>query len=304
VLVTGGAGFIGSHLTERLVRDGHEVVVIDNMSTGRRQNLQGVLHSRAVRLINGDIRHRPTVSSAMRKVDAVTHLAAVISVPYSVSHPDITNQVNVAGTLNLLDIACRRGVSGFVNISSCAIYGEAKYLPIDEDHPKSPLSPYAASKLCAETYCEEFNRTQGLPTTTLRLFNVYGPRQERNPYAGVMVQFRERLKSGKPLMIYGDGKQTRDFVHVRDVVDAICASLESKRARGKAYNIGSGQATSVEALAGLMLKVSRMEAQPVHSASRSGDILHSQADIRRAREELGYEPKVSLEEGLRDLLED
>ena len=302
VLVTGGAGFIGSHLCERLVRDGHDVTVIDNLSTGRKGNLSGLRGHRAVRLVKGDIRNHVMTTRVMQGIEAVVHLAAIISVPYSISHPITTNQVNVDGTVNLLSSACKRHVSKFVNISSCAVYGEAKRLPIDEQHPKAPLSPYAASKLCSEIYCEAFHEAYGLDTTVLRLFNVYGPRQEGNPYAGVIVQFKERLMKGTPPLVYGDGKQTRDFVHVYDVVEAICECLEDRRTGVKVFNIGSGSPTSISELADLMSALSQTNVRPVYSSPRQGDILHSYADITKARTELGYQPRVSLEEGLRMIM--
>jgi UDP-glucose 4-epimerase len=298
VLVTGGAGFIGTNLARRLAREGHDLLVLDNLSTGREENVLDLVQSGAAKLIKGDVRDKELASAVMKDVEAVVHLAAVISVPYSVSHPEVTNEVNVSGTVNLLKAAVRSGASRFIHVSSCAVYGEAQYLPIDENHPKVPSSPYAASKLRSEAHCQAFHETFGLDTSILRLFNVYGPLQKANQYAGVIVQFGERLRNGDPLTIYGDGKQTRDFVHVFDVVDAIYACLGSKHSSGREYNIGSGDPTSIEELASLMSRLYRVEPTIVHSTSRTGDIRDSQADIRKAKSELGYDPRIKLEEGL------
>lgn len=303
VLVTGGAGFIGSNLADSLAGDNREVILLDNLSTGREENVSKLVERGAARLIRGDIRNRELALTTTRDVDAIVHLAAIISVPFSVSHPIITDQVNVVGTLNLLRAARTNHVPKFVQISSCAVYGEATRLPIDEEHPTNPMSPYAASKICSEIYCETFHNAYGLNTTVLRLFNVYGPRQEGNPYAGVIVKFIERLAIGCPPVICGDGQQTRDFVHVRDVVDVIKKCLTADVSSGRTYNIGSGRATSIENLADVMINLSGQEVRPTYCPPRAGDILHSQADITRAKAELGYEPKVSLEEGLRELLD-
>jgi UDP-glucose 4-epimerase len=298
VLVTGGAGFIGTNLARRLAREGHDLLVLDNLSTGREENVLDLVQSGAAKLIKGDVRDKELASAVMKDVEAVVHLAAVISVPYSVSHPEVTNEVNVSGTVNLLKAAVRSGASRFIHVSSCAVYGEAQYLPIDENHPKVPSSPYAASKLRSEAHCQAFHETFGLDTSILRLFNVYGPLQKANQYAGVIVQFGERLRNGDPLTIYGDGKQTRDFVHVFDVVDAIYACLGSKHSSGREYNIGSGDPTSIEELASLMSRLYRVKPTMVRSTPRTGDIRDSQADIRKAKSELGYDPRIKLEEGL------
>jgi len=301
-LITGGAGFIGSHLADRLARDDNEVIMLDNMSTGRHENVSHLVDLGAARLVVGDITDRQLVCTITKDVDAIVHLAAIISVPFSMSHPLATNRTNVVGTLRLLESARRNEISRFISVSSCAVYGEAKYMPIDEGHPTNPSSPYAASKLCSEAYCEAFHNSYGLNTTVLRLFNVYGPRQERNPYAGVIVKFQERLRIRCPPIICGDGRQTRDFVHVNDVVEAIVRSLRAGQSKGRTYNIGSGQATSIGRLADLMINISGAKLKPTYCPPRPGDILHSQADIARAKEELGYEPKVSLDRGLRSLL--
>lgn len=276
--------------------------MLDNLSTGTRENISHLVDLGAARLVVGDITDRQLLCTITKDVDVIVHLAAIISVPFSVSHPLATDRTNVVGTLCLLESAMRNEVSKFIGVSSCAVYGEAKYLPIDEKHPKNPSSPYAASKLRSEAHCEAFHNSHGLDTTVLRLFNVYGPRQERNPYAGVIVKFQERLRTGCPPVICGDGRQTRDFVHVNDVVDAIVRSLEAGRPKGRTYNIGSGQATSIGRLATLMIDISGAKLRPTYCPPRLGDILHSQADIARARKELGYEPKVSLDRGLRSLL--
>ncbi|UCE95320.1 MAG: SDR family NAD(P)-dependent oxidoreductase, partial [Candidatus Bathyarchaeota archaeon] len=218
VLVTGGAGFIGSHVVDKLVGLGHEVVVLDNLSTGLLENLRRHVDDGNVGFVEGDIREVRLVDRLFKRVDAVVHLAAVTSVPFSMSHPVLTNRVNLDGTLNLLRASLENNVERFVLVSSCAIYGEPCYSPVDEEHPMHPLSPYAASKLAAEHYCRVFKSAYGLDAVVLRPFNVYGDRQRREDmYSGVITRFAESMLTGKPLVVYGDGSQTRDFVHVYDV---------------------------------------------------------------------------------------
>jgi len=303
VLVTGGAGCIGSHVVDRLVGLGCSVVVFDDLSSGRFSSLEGHLASGRVRFYMGDIRDWALVSKAVRDVDAVVHLAAVISVPFSVKHPVRTNDVNVNGTLNLLWACCgAENVKRFVFSSSCAVYGEACYVPVDEGHPVQPLSPYAASKVAGEAYCNVFWKAYGLETVVLRIFNVYGPRQLVNDYSGVIVKFMDAMRGDGRLTVYGDGEQTRDFVFVDDVVDAVLLALENEDAAGETFNIGSGKATSVNLLAETVSEVFGAEAQVAYEEPRPGDIRHSVASIAKAERLLGYRPKVDLEQGLRKLL--
>ena len=302
ILVTGGAGFIGSHLVDRLMRDSYEVGVLDNLSNGKIGNVKRHLDAERFRLIKGDIRNSRDIEEAIRHVDAVFHLAAIVSVPVSLKNPSLVDDVNAMGTLRLLEACLKADVEMFVHASSCAVYGEAHYLPIDERHPTNPLSPYAASKLAAEYHCKAFCENYGLKTLCLRYFNVYGSRQVGGPYGGVITRFISRLKQGKPPIIYGDGEQTRDIVYVDDVVEANMLALECQSA-GEAVNVGTGTPTTVNKLAGVLLELfGRTDLKPVYAPPRKGDIRSSCADIGKAKKVLGYAPKVTLKEGLRTLL--
>jgi UDP-glucose 4-epimerase len=302
VLVTGGAGFIGSHVVDRLVADGCWVRVVDNLSTGRLQNITGHLERDKVDFVEGDVRDASVVEKSVEDVDVVVHLAAVTSVPFSVENPSFTFDVNVAGTLNLLRSCAEKKVGRFVFASSCAVYGEPKFLPLSEGHPTNPISPYAESKLAGEKFCLGFHEKKLLRSVVLRLFNVYGPRQGVNDYYGVITRFIERGRRGLPLVIYGDGWQTRDFVNIRDVVRAVSSAIESEYAEGNVFNIGSGKPTSVRELAEAVLESAGLDLQILNEEPRLGEIRHSYADISKAEKLLRYRPKVSLKDGLRALL--
>jgi UDP-glucose 4-epimerase len=295
ILVTGGAGFIGSHLVRALVNAGHSVSVLDNLSTGSLDNLRVVIDS--IEFVEGDVRDYKTVEGAVRGVDAVIHLAALIDVAESIAKPDLYFDVNVGGTYNVLKAS--KGVSVFVFASSSAVYGESVRLPIPEDHPPNPKSPYAASKISGEAFVMAFSELYGFRPVILRLFNVYGPKQSR-AYAGVIIEFIRRISRGEPPVIFGDGEQTRDFVHVNDVVNAIMLALGNDKARG-IYNIGSGTAISINELAKLILNViGREDLRPIYAPPRPGDIKHSVADTTRAMRGLRFKPSIRLEDGLRD----
>jgi len=299
ILVTGGAGFIGSHLVNRLLADGCRVVVLDDLSSGKMQNLERHLNEPNFRFVKGDIRDKKTVNSVMGDVDAVIHEAAFTSVPLSIKNPKLTNDVNISGTLNLLTSSVKKNIGCFVLASSAAVYGVATKLPITENSSTQPLSPYGESKLGAEKKCQEFWKTNGLKTICLRYFNVYGPRQTGGEYAGVIFQIFDRLQNNLPPIIYGDGKQTRDFIYVDDVVDATILALNSKAA-GETINVGTGRATSVIQVCQTLQKIMGKTAlEPVHEAPRAGDIRHSQADVTKAKKILGYKPRFSLEDGLK-----
>jgi len=298
VLVTGGAGFIGSHLVDRLVQEGFEVVVLDNLSSGSPENIKIHVENPKFQFIRGDVRVRGLVRRALRGVDCVFHLAAVASVDLSIRRPDIVNDVNVTGTLGLLEESRRADVEKFVFTSSCAVYGEPIKLPVDEEHPTRPLSPYGASKLAAEHYCSVYHRVYGLDTVILRLFNVYGPRQERSPYGGVISRFIERLRRGLAPVIFG-GTQTRDFVYVGDAVEALMLAMRSKDCIGMTINVGSGVEVSIRELADKLIKIFGLRVRPILSRPRPGDVSRMCADIRRAKEVLRFEPKTSLEDGLK-----
>lgn len=297
VLVTGGAGFIGSHLVRALVRAGHSVRVLDNLSTGSLDNLKDVLES--VELVVGDVRNWEVVERSIKDVEVVVHLAALIDVAESVEKPDSYFDVNVFGTYNVVK-ACRR-VSSVIFTSTCAVYGEPIRVPIDEEHPLAPKSPYAATKVAGEAFVHAFAELYGYRPIILRLFNVYGPKQSK-AYAGVIVEFLRRVSRGEPPVIFGDGEQTRDFIHVADVVEAVVKAMENEEVRGT-FNIGSGEAVTINYLANLVLRLAGREyLKPIYAPPRPGDVRRSVADIRRAGEALGFKPKVRLEEGIEGLL--
>ena len=303
VLVTGGAGFIGSHLVNALLAKGDAVTVLDNLSNGSMDNLKNHTNNPAFRFIQGDIRDAKTVENAVVGVDAVIHEAAMISVPLSIKNPKLAHSVNVEGTLALLKASLERGVKRFAYASSCAVYGKQAELPISEDAPPKPLSPYASSKLAAEQNCLAFHEREGLETVCLRYFNVYGPRQTAGEYAGVMMKFLERLRTNQPPIICGDGEQTRDFIFVSDVAEATLLALEREDVAGKVLNIGTGRTTSINDLCEIFLAATgNTSLKPIHESPRAGDIRHSQADIKKAKL-LGFKPRVSLKEGVKRLWE-
>jgi len=302
VLVTGGAGFIGSHLVDRLVNSGYNVRVMDNLSTGKLTNIQEHIENGTVDFVEGDIKDLEQVKNCVHGVDAVLHLAAVTSVPFSVKNPTLTYETNAAGTLNLLVSLAEERVGKFVFISSCAVYGEPQYLPIDELHPTNPISPYAESKLLGERYCLGFHENKLLKSVALRFFNVYGLRQGLNDYSGVITRFVDKLKQGLPLIVYGDGSQTRDFIHVSDIVEAIQSCLENEGAEGQVFNVGSGKPTSINELANTVLSLVGSDFEVIHKAPREGDITYSYADTSKAKKLLDYKPQTTLNDGLREIL--
>lgn len=304
ILVTGGAGFIGSHIVDRLLADDVEVSVLDSLSSGKIENLEQHLGKKNLHLIKGDVRNVETVKQAVNDVDAVFHEAALVSVTRSVETPLLTNEVNVEGTLNLLKASSDAAVKRFVYASSSSVYGETAALPKKETLPTRPISPYAVSKLAAENYCKAFYKVYGLETVSLRYFNVYGPRQTYGPYSGVIAIFINRLLNDEPPIIYGDGMQTRDFTNVQDVVQASLLSLNYKNAVGEEFNIATGKPTTVNRLAETLLNIiGKTHLEPKHVDPRTGDIKHSYADISKAKKVLGYMPKITLKEGLNILVE-
>ncbi|MCP8305321.1 MAG: SDR family NAD(P)-dependent oxidoreductase [archaeon] len=303
VLVTGGAGFIGSHLVDRLIEEGFEVMVLDNFSSGRVGNIARHLKSERFKLVKGDIRNRSILREYLSSVDAIVHLAALISVEESVENPFETYDVNSTGTFNLLDEAVRKGVKKFVYASSTAIYGDENPLPLKEDHPlKGPISPYAASKASAECYCRALCKSRGLETIILRYFNVYGPRQESNPYSGVIAKFVKNCLNNEPLTIYGDGNQTRDFIHVDDVVEATMLALE-RDVLDEVFNVCTGRPTRIKNLAQIVKGISgRNELKIIYDKPRLGDIKENYGDPKKAEEILGFRSKVRLEDGIERLV--
>jgi UDP-glucose 4-epimerase len=301
VLVTGGAGFIGSHVVDRLVNGDCDVRVIDNLSTGKLMNINHHLRNGRVDFIKGDIRNFELARKCVHDVDAVVHLAAITSVPFSVKKPHLTYETNVTGTLNLLTSCVEEKVGKFVFISSCAVYGEPKFLPVNESHPTNPISPYAESKLVGERYCLDFHEKHLLKSTVLRLFNVYGPRQGVNDYSGVITRFINRSRRKMPLIIYGDGSQNRDFVNVYDVSQAVLQALENGAAEGKVFNIGFGAPAYLNELAKYVLDLAGLNLEIFYDKPRPGDIKNTFADISKAEKLLGYKPTFSLRNGLRAL---
>jgi UDP-glucose 4-epimerase len=301
--VSGGAGFIGCHTVDRFLAEGFEVVVLDDLRSGRLENIRQHVGKRGFRFVRGDVRDSGLVRDLVGDVEAVVHLAALISVPESIKNPVLTNDVNVNGTLNLLKACVDFGVKRFVYASSCAVYGNAESLPIKEECPARPESPYGVSKLAAENYVRTFHEDFGLETVCLRYFNVYGPRQACNDYSEVITQFIGRLAKNFPLVIFGDGEQTRDFVHVQDVAEANMLALKGEGIAGETFNVGTGVATSINKLASILLEVAnKTDLKIRRSKPRKGDIRHSVADISKARKKLGYSPKISLKDGLKRLL--
>jgi len=300
--VTGGAGFIGSHVVDRLMLDGHEVVVLDDLSSGSLENIRHHLNKPGFCFVKGDIRQARMVEKALEGIDAVIHEAAIASVPLSIKNPALTNEINVQGTQNLLKASIEAGIKRFVYASSSAVYGTPSKLPISEDASLRPISPYGESKVAAERHCQTFYGAHGLETVRLRYFTVYGPRQT-GEYAGVMTKFLERLQNNQPPIIFGDGEQTRDFVYIADVVEATLLALNREGAAGEVFNTGTGEVTTVNRLCKIFLELTRKtHLKPIYADARPCDIRHSQADITKALKFLGYRPKVSLERGVREFL--
>jgi len=301
-LVTGGAGFIGSHLTEALVKAGASVRVLDNLSTGTRENLRAVAD--VIEFMEGDITLPEDCRRACEGMDYVFHHAARVSVSDSVENPLPTHEVDALGTLKLLCAARDAGCRRVVYAGSASAYGDTEVLPVHEGVTPKPMSPYAVAKHSGELYCQVFHSLYGLETVVLRYFNIFGPRQDpRSPYSGVIAQFAFRLARGEGLLIYGDGEQTRDLVPVGNVVAANLAAALAPCAPGTVLNIGCGQAMSINELAETMISLSGAQVGVTHGEARPGDIRHSVADITRAREVIGYQVVVSPEEGLRRTLE-
>jgi nucleoside-diphosphate-sugar epimerase len=304
VLVTGGAGFIGSHLVDRLLSEDFEVTVLDDFSAGRVENISHHKNMREFHLVMGDIMDSGIVNKVVEGVDVVFHEAALVDVAHSVENPALFNEVNVAGTINLLKACLDSHVKRFIFASSAAVYGCSEPAKKREDMLPEPISPYGVSKLAAESHVQVFNDLYGLETVCLRYFNVYGPRQGfASTYSGVITAFTSRLLKGQSPIIHGDGKQIRDFVHVDDVVSANMLALESKNAVGEVFNIASGTAVSVCELAKILRQITNTERlKPIFTEPRAGDIKHCSADISKAEELLDFYPKIRLDDGLSRLV--
>jgi nucleoside-diphosphate-sugar epimerase len=300
-LVTGGAGFIGSHLTEELVRRGHRVRVVDSLVTGKRRNLE---HIPSVEFLHGDLADDGVAARAVEGIEYVLHQAAIPSVPRSVSDPVTSNRANITATLNVLVAARDAGVKRLVYAGSSSAYGNTPTLPKHEAMPTNPLSPYALQKLVCEQYCQMFTRLYGFETVTTRYFNVFGPRQDPgSPYSGVISLFSTALLEGRQPTIYGDGGQTRDFTYVANVVDGVLRCCEAPNAAGEVINVATGGRISLNDLLRTMNGLLGTHLEAIHKEDRAGDVRDSQADIAKARTILGYQPIVGFEEGLRRTLD-
>jgi UDP-glucose 4-epimerase len=301
-LVTGGAGFIGSHLVDALLASGREVRVLDNFSTGSPDNLAAV--RQRVEVLDGDITDAETVRRAMRGVEVVFHQAALASVPRSVADPLATHRACVDGTLNVLMAAREAGVRRVVYAASSSAYGNSERLPKSESDPTAPLSPYAAAKLAGEHYCAAFSSVYGLETVRLRYFNVFGPRQTPDsPYAAVIPLFIQALTSGRRPLIHGDGRQSRDFTYVADAVQANLRAAVAVGVSGRVYNVACGRRTSLLELVHYLNELLGTDLAPQHGPDRAGDVKHSQADIEHAVADLGYRPTTDVPAGLRRCVE-
>ena len=303
VFVTGGAGFIGSNLIPKLLSQGHKVIVFDNFSTGVMANLEAFKSHTNFAFEKGDIRDREAVQSALQNVTSIIHLAAQIDVTASVENPLQTHEINVTGTLNLLQEAAKNKVEKFVFASSTAVYGETTLLPIKEETPTKPISPYAASKAAAESYLSAYAHCFGLETITLRFFNVYGKKNHNSPYSGVITKFLQKAQNNQNLTVEGDGEQTRDFIHVSDVVNGIALALNSKQTPGEVFNICTGKPTSINQLAEIIKKITCKDLSVKHGPPRVGDIKHNYGNPTKTKKALRFEATVDLAAGLRTLVE-
>jgi nucleoside-diphosphate-sugar epimerase len=302
-LVTGGAGFIGSNIVESIVKRGGKVRVLDNFATGKRENLSAWMDR--IELVEGDIRSFHLVREAVEGVDFILHQAALPSVPRSVKDPITSNEVNVSGTLNILEAARAEGVERVVYASSSSIYGDLETLPKTEDMLPKPLSPYAVSKLAGEKYCQVFTRLYGLKTISLRYFNVFGPRQDPNSqYAAVIPRFIRMIRKDEPPVVFGDGEQSRDFTFVENVVHANLLACEEHTAEfsGEVFNVACCRRVTMNRMIDFINRGLGKSVKPSFSPPRAGDVKHSLANIGKARQLLGYAVKVEFEEGLKQII--
>ena len=307
-LITGGAGFIGSHIVERLLRDGHFVHILDNFSSGREENLSFISNyeqqPNKYELIRGDIRDFSTCKKACQNIDFVLHQAALRSVPKSLENPFEYNEVNINGTLNMLEAAKQQGVKRFIFASSSSIYGEAEQFPEKETDIPKLISPYALTKLAGEYYCRVYSQNYGFSTACLRYFNVFGPRQALDDeYAVVIPKFIHCLLNDESPPIYGTGEQSRDFTYVDNVVEANILAANTSNLKCAVFNIANGKDETVLELANILNKIMKKNIQPVHLPPRLGDVFRSLADISQARNIISFEPKIDFQDGLRRTVE-
>jgi UDP-glucose 4-epimerase len=304
VLVAGGAGFIGSHLVDRLLEEEIEVIVLDNLCSGKYENVEQHKSNRKFHFIEGDVRNYDLLKRTVKDVDAVFNEAALVSVSRSMENPILVNEVNVGGTLNLLKACLDSNVKRFIQASSASVYGNTERLPISESQTPNPISPYAVAELAAENYVKVFHLGYGLETVCVRYFNVYGPRQAFNVYSSAITIFLNELLQDKNPVIFGDGNQTRDFVYVEDVVNANMLALNAKKAIGEIFNIATGTPYTInEVVRNLQEKLGKQHLKPIHKPIRKGEIKHSYANIEKAERILGYKPEFSLQKGITRLVE-
>lgn len=302
--MAGGAGFIGSHIVDRLLESGAEVTVLDNLFTGQRSNIAQHKHNRNLHFVKGDVRNSQEVKKILENVDAIFNHAAVVSVRRSVENPLLVNDVNIKGALNLLQASLDSGVKRFVQASSASVYGNVQDLPVHEKMPTNPISPYAVSELAAENYARVYHQVYGLETVCLRYFNVYGPRQTYSAYSGVTTIFVNQLFQNRHPIIFGDGEQTRDFVYVQDVVSANMLALTKKAPVGDFFNIATGKETSINRLVQTLKVITgKTNLKTVYKEAKPGEIKRSFASIEKAKRVLGYEPAFTVEKGLEKLVE-
>jgi len=304
VLVTGGAGFIGSNLTETLLQKGHYVRVLDDFSTGKRENLIFDKAYPSLEIVEGDIRDLSTCQKAVEGMEYVFHQGALPSVQRSVEDPETSNAVNAGGTLNILLAAREKRAKRVIYASSSSVYGDTPTLPKDEEMPCDPLSPYALQKYIGEQYCRLFYQLYGLETVSLRYFNIFGPKQDPNSlYSAVIPKFIDALLQGRPPIIFGDGEQSRDFIYIENVVQANLLAMSAGHLHGEAMNIACGERTSLNQLLNVLKKILGSKLSPIYQEPRQGDVRHSLADIRKGKEMIKYEPKVGIEIGLKKTVE-
>ena len=303
IVVTGGAGFLGSHLVDKLIREGEEIIVIDNLFRGQTENIEQHIPNKKFTLLNDEIQNKTKISDALHLADAVIHFASISSVFRSIVEPEIVNTINVTGTLNMLNLCIKEEVQCFIFASSAAVYGGDRNRPLQENDSLHPLSPFAASKIAGEAYCKAYSETYGLNTIILRFMNIYGPRITK-VYRRVCSKFAEATIRNEPLVIVGDGKQTRDFTYVTDAINGILLALNKKDIKGETFNIGSGKPTTINQLANLYKKISENPKQEIkYINAKKGDLIHSYADITKAKKKMGYNPKIDIGTGIPKYLE-
>jgi UDP-glucose 4-epimerase len=303
ILVTGGAGFIGRHLVRSLLKGKNEIIIYENFSNSTQNEIKGIKKN-SVKIIKGDLTNFQLLKNSLKDVDNVIHLAANIDILESIKHPEKSHETNVIGSMNLLRASVINGVSGLVGASSAAIYGDPKTIPVNEKTVPNPVSPYGADKLSMEYYIKAFSNTYNLNSVSLRFFNVYGIGQS-NSYAGVITKFMKKIQNNEPLTIFGDGKNTRDYVYIDDLIQGIEKSLKKiKGKRGDTYNIASGRSYSVTELSKILLSLYGKKLKIIYKSPRKGDLRFSKTSISLAKKELNYMPKYNLENGLSKMLDE